>query len=1186
MRTRGLVFAPAAHTLPLNHTPHPRAQATVIPTFVAELIRLWYDAASMDQYTGNAEAPHIIVCGDANASRLRVLISQFFHPTRDSNDLAPIVILSENKPEGALKALIEEHKHSGNVRHVRGTGRRPADLRRADAGHAAAVIVLNYRADRDAASADTEVLSTVMAVKNVRPTLRVLAQLARPRKRNALRLVPGWREGDRAIASVALGHTLIGLGASIPGFGTLVTNLVRRARGDAAEGGSAASPGTVTDAAARAWRALMYGEVSSVPTPAQAEPAPGGGGGALRSRTPLEEYSLSMCARVHEMTVTPGLVGLSFAAAARLALVRYGVTLIGATVPVNAALSEVMSALPPTFRLALFPASSKLRSESKLYAIAPSTGDALERFRVDTGGRPRALLVDAVDAVQWNPFTAGGGGAVRLQDDDTDAISAEAHAARADARGGALAGVLSHIPAPALGAAFGGAREWAHNVDAARDVAVPWSWRDAPWVTGASDAGLLGRLGLSGVGGFAGAGDVEAARPRTEMSDVGALLRGGGIVTVSEAAAVKGGAASSPATGGDSAATPSAASAATAAAESPPAPPVAQRKASLGDDGFGGIDDVDDVMSASGGPLMTSAPNLLASGASAAATVAARANANALAVRLALPSAAQASEDLTLVMPTATGMGARTAGASPYAGHVLILGAADAMGYLLRAVGCLAGGARRRAGAGVGDADSGLLAGDVVVLTPTAPAAAALNAMCSGASDLFSRVTFLAGSPADPVDLLRAGVLGARAAIVLTQAKASASADGADNLSDDTETIMITAVIHKLNPSLHIVTELLHGSHAPFIRPTGVNINDAQRAAFAYILEERDATLQRASLDEAIASLERVGATASRTTLLRKLVEQQSRLRAMAPRRGRVGGVAAGAGGALDARAADALSRGRLDDTSALDAAFTSITTSDIVDVLTGVKEDFGGGGAGAIANDGAGFGGAGGGGGAGGASKGSGATNDLFTSPAFAAGRVFAFATLDAVVTEALFEPHTIGIVKALVRAARSGRLVLLPVADAVALLRVADAPAAARTAAAVRAARDAFDAALLARLTSAANGTLPAPAASGGAVDDAAAPQRYAVLAEALVRAWGLLPVGIYRRLHPAAGLRAAPSTARAVAASTGLPSVAGADFAHNRALVSFVFTNPPPETLVNHHDLIYLVRPDDGDDDDADE
>jgi hypothetical protein len=109
------------------------AAATIIPTFVAELIRLWYDNTALDKYPGNEETPHVILCGDNNASRLRVLVGQLFHASRNPNRTAPVVILAEGKPEGALRALLEEHKHSGNVTHVRGTGKRTADLRRAGA---------------------------------------------------------------------------------------------------------------------------------------------------------------------------------------------------------------------------------------------------------------------------------------------------------------------------------------------------------------------------------------------------------------------------------------------------------------------------------------------------------------------------------------------------------------------------------------------------------------------------------------------------------------------------------------------------------------------------------------------------------------------------------------------------------------------------------------------------------------------------------------------------------------------------------------------------------------------------------------------------------------------------------------------------------------------------------------------
>jgi hypothetical protein len=56
--------------------------ATVIPTFVAELIRLWYDNTGLDRYKVDPEKPHVILCGDTNASRIRVLAAQVSCTTR------------------------------------------------------------------------------------------------------------------------------------------------------------------------------------------------------------------------------------------------------------------------------------------------------------------------------------------------------------------------------------------------------------------------------------------------------------------------------------------------------------------------------------------------------------------------------------------------------------------------------------------------------------------------------------------------------------------------------------------------------------------------------------------------------------------------------------------------------------------------------------------------------------------------------------------------------------------------------------------------------------------------------------------------------------------------------------------------------------------------------------------------
>ena len=1060
--------------------------ATIIPTFVAELIRLWYDNTALDKYPGNEETPHVIICGDNNASRLRVLVGQLFHASRNPNRTAPVVILAEGKPEGALRALLEEHKHSGNVTHVRGTGKRTADLRRAGAAHAGTVIVLNYRADRDAGSADTEVLSTVMAVKNVKPSLRVLAQLHRPRYRNALRLVPGWKEMDRAVACTSLGMTLLGLSTHLPGFSTLVVNLVRRsALAKSVRGlhystgalGVVLSAGELLASSADAgWNAFLYGAQGGAPGAGRdVDPRTG----RVNTRTPMEEYGLSMESAVHEVAAPPGCAGLSFAAAARSAFLRHGITLFAAAIPVNAALAALYPQLPRTYRVAAFPGTLLLSEGMRLYALG--AGEAsVERWRVDNGGFSKNAVQERVEAVEWNPFQT--------------MLDREREEGESSSSGSAAS---VHDAAAAAAAAMAQRQRLTLNVAAAADISLPWDWKEMDWdgehYTNAFLA-LQRGLGLGGGGASPrydrpaefvaadaavaaalaageGRGAAAAAPQQAEQAqqqvvptpalDAAPFLTGSGMLALAPSVCGGGGGAvgegGSGGSGGAAAAAPlghsydpfggsssgasssSTAAAATASAATATAataattasaittstptapsaaalPPPRTRRVSLGDDGFGGIDDTDDVIGVSGLPLATAVPATDSSlTAAASARAASAANTAALAVRLALPTAALASEDLTLVMPTATGTGSGVAGgggsssssssSSNLSGHIIVCGSADAMGFLLRAVASLA-----TAGAGGGSSSSSsssssggdedaclatlLRAEQLVLLSPAKPAEGVLNAIYAGSGALLGKVTYIAGSPGDPLNLLRAGVMTARAAVILTLNKPAASADGSDNLSDDTEAILATAVMHKLNPRLHCITELLHGSHAPFIQPTGNNLNDAQRSTFAYILEEREAMAQKAKLDDIISRLQveaRLGGGGSsqQDRLLQKLLVQQARLQRLYPPRRSGGSGASASSDALNARTTDGLAAGSRDASADLDSAFSAMSTSDIVDVIVGVREEFGGA-AGAAANEGVGFGG-GGGGGSGGASKGSGATNDLFTSPAFAAGRCVA---------------------------------------------------------------------------------------------------------------------------------------------------------------------------------------------------
>ena len=54
----------------------------------------------------------------------------------------------------------------------------------------------------------------------------LLAQLRRPRARDHLMCLPGWRDTDRAVAVTSLSMTMLGVGCLIPGLPTLLTNLI------------------------------------------------------------------------------------------------------------------------------------------------------------------------------------------------------------------------------------------------------------------------------------------------------------------------------------------------------------------------------------------------------------------------------------------------------------------------------------------------------------------------------------------------------------------------------------------------------------------------------------------------------------------------------------------------------------------------------------------------------------------------------------------------------------------------------------------------------------------------------------------------------------------------------------------------------------------------------------------------
>jgi hypothetical protein len=425
--------------------------ASVIPAFVAELARLYFEVQGQDSYITDPKVPHVIVTGDINTSRLKAFLGQFFHKSRDSEVLCPVVILAEHKYEGALRTLVEQSRYGGTVDYIRGTARAPADLKRAGVKNASTVILLVNRLRGDAAESDSEIVAACLAIKAVNKRVRILAQLRRPRAVDHVMVLPGWRDHDRAVALASLAMTLVGVGSIIPGLPTLLTNLIHQGNKGMARSANPRrrmflahharlsrqqqqmrSAGMLVAAQERAWWEVMMSNTTEYLNEHVLKRIKGehdrgdarAADGALLTEaellrefmqpvSPLEEYTMGFAQEMYAFAVTPGLAGRTFATAARLAYLRYGILLIGARVPITLSVSTANVLSPadlhtaptaatqkggpendPAYQVLLFPSELTLRQGMYVHAIGFDTID-LATLLQGTGGEHALKQVGA-----------------------------------------------------------------------------------------------------------------------------------------------------------------------------------------------------------------------------------------------------------------------------------------------------------------------------------------------------------------------------------------------------------------------------------------------------------------------------------------------------------------------------------------------------------------------------------------------------------------------------------------------------------------------------------------------------------------------------------------------------------------------------------------------------------------------
>lgn len=524
--------------------------------------------------------------------------------------------------------------------------------------------------------------------------------------------------------------------------------------------------------------------------------------------TPHEEYNLSCMQRAFEIAVPPALMGKTFAAAARTAASQFRCILVAALAPTNAEVVRMVPAVRPTFSMQLFPAALCLSADMWLYALAASVEDVTEMTTALGGSslpeRASPLMQDIRDVQQLgrgthHALSSSGHALHKARDTAARELEHERAATSSTDRGGHLAVQVppTHVQTPPPGTHVDSN---ANLSDTARAIGNDWLLQRP---TDCAIWRLQSRQG-------------DAVR--TNWATVGTLARWpvkpGAAGKPHAAGLGLRGAASEPAAlhvdAGVQQLRPGAAAASPHESESSVHP----RRDGLT-------------------VTPTCPAGITVAGLLASETLLPPLLAHA-SFRNFTPDSCSASAPAAM-----TGCG--------FSGHVLVCGAAADLGVLLQSV-CGApddGGPSDADGSAwpstqsgtAGAPQSGASSVKVVVLAPVAQLQLSENQMRKW------RVAHVAGNPHSRADLLRAGALTARAAVVLAHAVPSGTLERSFSVDDlSCEPITAALLLARLNPSLHVVTQLHRGEHALHVHPRGATINDAQRSAFALLVARAEAT--------------------------------------------------------------------------------------------------------------------------------------------------------------------------------------------------------------------------------------------------------------------------------------------------------------------------------------------------------
>lgn len=393
--------------------------ASVLPTIIAQLVKLWFQASDRTSYSPSPQEnrSHVVITGAVgSAARISPVLDHFFHTGRDPASVPAMVVLGTEKLQGRLQALVDSFRFGGAVTYIRGSCQSLKDLRRAGAHRAGAFLYLTDTAAEvpDGVRADAAGLASALAIKAAAPTTRIVAQTRRPHGRSHMSTVPGWAQGDMAMSVSDLEMGLLAAGAVLPGVTTLISNLVhmgspadtRRSnawgplvRGLSSITATAAAMGQgpeVADATAQLgqWglpRAWWTSPRSSHKGKGKARKW----SSVLARRPAFAEYAAGFGQELHRFSLPCGLANRTFSAAARLAYLRHGVLMIAARVAVPVAMPGMRmqggeGEARTTLQIQLFPSEAMLIEGWTAFCLARSEQCVQGMCEAEGARRPSA----------------------------------------------------------------------------------------------------------------------------------------------------------------------------------------------------------------------------------------------------------------------------------------------------------------------------------------------------------------------------------------------------------------------------------------------------------------------------------------------------------------------------------------------------------------------------------------------------------------------------------------------------------------------------------------------------------------------------------------------------------------------------------------------------------------------------